>query len=152
MGNLTIFRISSILALFFSLVGAILMVAFPWSYWWYSYEGGGYRYTGSGVVTIATFPYGIFIALVVIFLFICFIISLLSLLPSVDIDRLYIIISLIFAVISLIMIVIGAVITASIMAAEELYWTFGAAFYGGITGSIFTILFMLIMVVTYEKK
>ncbi len=151
MGNLTIFRISSILAIFSSLVGAILMIATPWSYWWYSYEGGGYRYSGSGVVTIASFPYGIFIALVVIFLLICFIISLLSVLPSVDITRLYIIISLIFAIISLIMIVIGAVITAAIMAAEELYWSFGAAFYGGITTSILTILFMLIMIVTFEE-
>ncbi len=151
MGNLTIFRISSILALLFSLVGAILMIAFPWSYWWYSYEGGGYRYTGSGIVNITSFPYGIFIALVVIFLFICFVVSLLSILPSVDVSRLYIIISLIFAIISLLMIVIGAVITATIMAAEELYWTFGAAFYGGIVGSIFTILFTLIMIVTFEK-
>ena len=151
MGNLTIFRISSILALLFSLVGAILMAAFPWSYWWYSYEGGGYRYTGSGVINITSFPYGIFIALVVIFLFICFIVSLMSILPSVDVTRLYIIISLIFAIISLIMIVIGAVITATIMAAEELYWSFGAAFYGGITTSILTILFTLIMIVTFEK-
>lgn len=151
MGKETLLKISSVLALIFSLIGAILMIATPWAYWWYRYEGGGYIYYGAGVVNIASGPEGIFILLAALLLFICAIISLLALIPGKLTSRTPIVISLILAIIVLIMIVIGAVITAAILNSEELYWTFGAGFYGGISSAIFTLLFTLIMIYAYEK-
>jgi hypothetical protein len=49
------------------------------------------------------------------------------------------------------MIVIGAVITAAVLNSEGLYWTFGAGFYGGISSTLLTLLFTLIMIYAYEK-
>jgi hypothetical protein len=46
------------------------------------------------------------------------------------------------------MIVIGAVITAAVLSSEGLYWTFGTAFYAGISSALLTILFTLIMIVS----
>ncbi len=146
MSKETLLKISSILALIFSLVGAILMIATPWAYWWYRYQGGGYIYYGSGVVNIASGPEGIFILFAALLLFICAIISFLTLIPGKITSKTPIVISLILAFIVLIMIVIGATITAAVLNSEGLYWTFGAGFYGGISSAILTILFTLIMI------
>jgi hypothetical protein len=151
LGNETLFKISAVLALIFSLTGAILMLVTPWAYWWYDYRAGGWRYYGSGVVNIFSGPEGIFIIFAALLLFICAIISLLAVLPGKLTGRMPLVISLILAFIVLIMIVIGAVITAATLNSEGLYWEFGAAFYGGISGTILTILFTLIMLPSYEK-
>jgi len=142
-------KISSILAFIFALVGAILLVATPWSYWWYRYEGGGYVYYGSGRVTVASWPYGIFIGLASLLLFTCATISILTL-TNVLSSRSSIIISLVCAIIVLIMIIIGAILTRITMQAEGLYWSFGPAFFGGIVGSILTIIFTIIMIVAQK--
>jgi hypothetical protein len=141
-------KISSILAVIVSFIGAILLVATPWAYWWYDYRAGGWRYYGSGVVNIFSGPEGAFIVLAAIFLMICFVISVANLIPGMLKSRTPLIISLIFAIIVLVMIVIGAVITAAVLSSEGLYWTFGTAFYAGISSALLTILFTLIMIVS----
>ncbi|TFG15635.1 MAG: hypothetical protein EU535_01540 [Promethearchaeota archaeon] len=155
MSKKTILKISSLIALIFSAIGAILLLFTPWAYWWYSYRVSGsygtYHYYGSGVVNIATWPATIFILLVVLFLAICAAISLLTLISEANITRKHILISLVLAIISLIMIVIGAVVTVIDMRAHELYWAFGAGFYGSLFGTIFTILFTSIMLYAKEK-
>jgi hypothetical protein len=151
MSKETIFKLSTLLALICSASGAILMLVTPWSYWWYSYVSGGWRYSGAGTVNIWTPGAGIFILLAVLFLFICALISLIALIPGKITSRTPIVISLIFAIIVLIMIVIGVVITAALMAADNVYWAFGAGFYGGISGTLLTILFTLIMISTWKK-
>jgi hypothetical protein len=144
-------KISSILAFIFSLVGAILILFTPWSYWWYSYRSGDFRYSGSGQVNVGTPGAGAFIFLAALFLFLCALISLLTLLPGKITSRTPIVISLIFAIMVLVMIVIGVVVTAAIMAADNVYWEFGAGFYGGLAGALLTILFTLIMIYSWEK-
>ena len=151
MNKKVLFRISSILALIFSVTGAILMLVTPWSYWWTSGSGGGIRWWVSGTVGVWTAGVGPFLILAALLLFICAIISLLALIPDKITSKLPLIISLLCSIVVLVMIVIGAVLTAVIMAADELYWTFGAGFYGGISGTLLTILFTLIMIVTWEK-
>ncbi|TFG15634.1 MAG: hypothetical protein EU535_01535 [Promethearchaeota archaeon] len=151
MNKKVLFRISSILALIFSVTGAILMLVTPWSYWWTSGSGGGIRWWVSGTVGVWTAGVGPFLILAAIFLLICALISLLAVLPGKITNRTPLIISLIFSIVVLVMIVIGAVLTAVIMAADELYWEFGAGFYGGISGTLLTILFTLLMIVTWEK-
>ena len=155
MSKKTILKISSLIALIFSGIGAILLLFTPWAYWWYSYRVSGsygtYHYYGSGVVNIATWPATIFILLVVLFLAICAAISLLTLVSETSIIRKHILMSLVLAIISLIMIVIGAVVTVIDMRAHELYWAFGAGFYGSLFGTIFTILFTSIMLYAKEK-
>ena len=150
MSKENLLRISSILALIFSLTGAILLVVTPWAYWWYRYQGGGYIYYGSGVVNIASGAEGVFILFAALLLFVCATISILTLLGKIT-SRTPIVISLILAIIVLIMIVIGAILTAAILGAEGLYWTFGPAFYGGISGTLLTILCTLIMIYAWEQ-
>ncbi|MFX0070189.1 MAG: hypothetical protein ACFFAO_03775 [Candidatus Hermodarchaeota archaeon] len=146
-----IFKISSILAFLFALIGAILMLFTPWSYWWYSYVSGGFRYSGAGAVTVGTPGAGAFILLAAIFLLICAIVSLLAFIPGKITSKTPIIISLIFSIMVLVMIVIGVVVTVAIMAADNLYWEFGAGFYGGISSALLTIVCTLIMIFTWEK-
>ncbi|TFG04710.1 MAG: hypothetical protein EU539_10285 [Promethearchaeota archaeon] len=147
-----LFKISSILALIFAATGAILILVTPWAYWWYDYRAGGWRYYGSGVVNIFSGVEGVFILFAALLLIICAIISLLTIIPGMIKNRIPIIISLILAFVVLIMIVIGAVITAAVLNSEGLYWEFGAGFYGGISGTLLTILFTLIMIFTMKKE
>ena len=144
-------RISSLLAFLFSLTGAIFLLFTPWSYWWYSYVSGGWRYSGAGTVNVGTPGAGAFILLAAIFLLICALISILAFIPGKIASRTPILISLIFAIMVLVLIVLGAVVTAAIMAADNNYWEFGAGFYGGLSGTLFTILFTLIMIISWEK-
>ena len=151
MGNKNIFKLSSILAAIFSLVGAILLLTTPWAYWWYSYRSYGWLYRGSGVVAVGTGPETAFIVLAALFLLICCVISIIAFIPGKIKSKTPMIISLIIAFIVLIMFVIGAVITASIYNSQGIGWEFGPAFYGGISCTLLTVLFSLIMIFTWEK-
>jgi hypothetical protein len=151
MGNEKISKISAILAAIFSLVGAILLLTTPWAYWWYSYRSYGWLYRGSGVVAVGTGPETAFIVLAALFLLICCVISIIAFIPGKITSKTPMIISLIIAFIVLIMFVIGAVITAAIHDSQGVNWEFGPAFYGGISCTLLTVLFSLIMIYTWEK-
>ncbi|MBD3255293.1 MAG: hypothetical protein GF383_09385 [Candidatus Lokiarchaeota archaeon] len=146
----TLLKVSSFLALVFSFLAAIFLLITPWSYWWYSYRAGGWHYYGSGTVGVWTVGVGPFIILTSLLLFICAIISILTLIPGKIRSKTPLLISLILALVALILIVIGAIITAAMMAGEDLYWSFGSGFYGSISGTILTVIFTAIMIVSKE--
>ena len=139
-------KIVFLLAFIFSLVGAILLLAFNFAEYYdtYVYWDSGlnsyvYEYT-YGEVSISTDIYGPLIALSGTFLLITTFISLVGMYNPKFVNNKTIALGLILAFIVFLLAAIGTVIASSELGDYSDWWV-EAGFYGGLLGGIFTFIF-----------